>query len=71
MAGEPAISPVLQALIKKGMFDRLPATFATYFLEQIQGWNLLFPAERAYQERSSRAWIRWRRLRSYSTGVRG
>jgi hypothetical protein len=51
MAGEADVSEVLQELIDKGLFKRLPATFATYFLEQIQGWKLLFPAERTYQER--------------------
>jgi hypothetical protein len=51
MAGEPAVSPLIQSLIDKGLFDRLPATFSTYFFEQFQDWHLLFPAERSYQER--------------------
>lgn len=44
------ISPVLQALIDKGLFDRLPVTFSNFFFEQIQEWDLLFPAERSYHE---------------------
>jgi hypothetical protein len=45
------MSPVLQALIDKGLFDRLPVTFSNFFFEQIQEWDLLFPAERNYHER--------------------
>lgn len=45
------ISPVLQKLIDAGLFERLPATFATFFFEQIKDWNTLFPAERNYFER--------------------
>src|SRR5262245_60657973 len=51
MATEPALSPLIQGFIDKGLLDRLPATFSTYFLEQFQGWHLLFPAERSYHER--------------------
>lgn len=45
------LSPVLQALIDKGLFDRLPATFSTFFFQQLQDWNLMFPAEKSYHER--------------------
>ncbi|MGH9661121.1 MAG: hypothetical protein ACRD96_21415, partial [Bryobacteraceae bacterium] len=45
------MSPAIQALIDKGLFDRLPATFSTYFFDQIQEWNTLFPAEQDYYER--------------------
>ncbi len=51
MAGGSKLSATLQALIDKGLFDRLPATFSTFFFEQIQDWELLFPAERDYHER--------------------
>ena len=51
MAGGSKLSPTLQALIDKGLFDRLPATFSTFFFEQIQDWDTLFPAERNYHER--------------------
>jgi hypothetical protein len=50
MAGAK-LSPTLQALIDKGLFDRLPPTFSTFFFEQIQEWETLFPAERSYHER--------------------
>lgn len=45
------ISPVLQKLIDAGLFERIPATFATFFFEQIKDWDTLFPAERNYFER--------------------
>src|SRR5689334_4859054 len=45
------LSPVLQALVDKGLFDRLPATFSTFFFQQLQDWNLMFPAEQSYHER--------------------
>lgn len=51
MTGTRKLSPTLQALIDKGLFDRLPPTFSTFFFEQIQDWDLLFPAERSYLER--------------------
>jgi hypothetical protein len=51
MPANPKLSPQLQALIDKGLFDRLPATFATFFYDRIQDWDLLFPAERSYFER--------------------
>jgi len=41
----------MQSLIDKGLLDRLPPTFSTFFFEQFQRWNLLFPAEQRYQER--------------------
>src|SRR3954469_20613618 len=49
--GTPKVSPILQALIDKGLFDRLPVTFSTFFFDQIKDWDLLFPAERSYFER--------------------
>ncbi len=51
MEGTPKVSATLQALIDKGLFDRLPPTFSTFFFEQMQEWELLFPAERSYHER--------------------
>ena len=51
MAAESKLSPALQALVDKGLFDRLPPTFSTFFFEQIQEWDTLFPAERSYHER--------------------
>jgi hypothetical protein len=51
MAADSKLSPTLQALVDKGLFDRLPPTFSTFFFEQIQGWDTLFPAERSYHER--------------------
>jgi hypothetical protein len=45
------LSPVLQALIDKGLFERIPATFSTFFFDQIKEWETLFPAERGYFER--------------------
>lgn len=45
------LSPALEALIEKGLFDRLPVTFSTFFYDQIQDWQLLFPAEQSYYER--------------------
>jgi len=51
MAGGSKLSPALQALVDKGLFDRLPATFSTFFFEQMQDWETLFPAERNYHER--------------------
>jgi len=51
MAAESKLSPTLQALVDKGLFDRLPPTFSTFFFEQIQEWDTLFPAERSYHER--------------------
>lgn len=50
-AGTPKVSPILQSLIDKGLFDRLPVTFATFFFDQIKDWDLLFPAEKGYYER--------------------
>jgi hypothetical protein len=45
------VSPVLQKLIDEGLFERIPATFSTFFFEQIKDWDTLFPAERNYFER--------------------
>lgn len=45
------VSPVIQHLIDKGLFERLPPTFSTFFFEQFRDWHLLFPAERDYLER--------------------
>ncbi|MBM3725567.1 MAG: hypothetical protein FJW40_09100 [Acidobacteria bacterium] len=46
-----APSPLLQGLIDKGLFERLPPTFSTFFFERIRDWALLFPAEQSYFER--------------------
>jgi hypothetical protein len=46
-----ALSAVLQALVDKGLFDRLPPTFSTFFFQQLQDWALMFPAEQSYHER--------------------
>lgn len=45
------VSPALQALIEKGLLDRLPVSFASFCLDQMKDWELLFPAERSYYER--------------------
>jgi hypothetical protein len=45
------VSAVLQSLIDKGLFDRIPPTFSTFFFEQIKDWDTLFPAEQRYFER--------------------
>lgn len=45
------ISTALQQLIDKGLFERIPATFSTFFLEQMKDWETLFPAEHRYFER--------------------
>ena len=44
-------SKIIQDLLYSGLFERLPATFCTYFYDQIQEWKLLFPAEQNYYER--------------------
>ena len=46
-----AASKTIQGLVDSGLFERLPATFCTYFYDQIQEWHLLFPAEQSYYER--------------------
>lgn len=51
MNAVPKVSPALESLIEKGIFDRLPVTFSTYFYDQIKDWGLLFPAEKSYFER--------------------
>jgi hypothetical protein len=51
MATSPKLSPALDAMVERGLFNRLPVTFSTFFYEQIQEWELLFPAERNYYER--------------------
>src|SRR6516165_5939479 len=50
-AKRPKTSPAIEKLIDKGLFDRLPVSFSTYFYDQIQEWDLLFPAEKSYYER--------------------
>jgi len=47
----PKLSPALDAMVERGLFDRLPVTFSTFFYDQIQEWELLFPAEKNYYER--------------------
>jgi hypothetical protein len=51
MPSEPRLSPAIQNLIDKGLLDRLAPTFSTFFFEQFEDWELLFPAEQNYQER--------------------
>jgi hypothetical protein len=50
-ANTPKVSPALQALIDKGLPDRLPRSFAAFCFDQMKDWDLLFPAERGYFER--------------------
>jgi hypothetical protein len=47
----PKLSPALDAMVERGLFNRLPVTFSTFFYDQIQEWDLLFPAEHNYYER--------------------
>lgn len=44
-------SPAIQKIVAGGLFDRLPATFATYTFDRIREWEMLFPAEQNYFER--------------------
>jgi hypothetical protein len=44
-------SPAVDALISRGVLDRLPVTFSGYWFEQIREWGLLFPAEKDFYER--------------------
>jgi hypothetical protein len=53
MQSTPRVSPSIQALIDKGLFDRIPVTFSTFFFDRIREWELLFPAEKNYYERLS------------------
>ncbi len=48
---KPKTSAAIEKLIEEGLFDRLPVTFSTFFYDQIQEWDLLFPAEKSYHER--------------------
>ena len=50
-ARKPKTSPAIEKLIEEGLFDRLPITFSTFFYDQIQDWELLFPAEKSYYDR--------------------
>jgi hypothetical protein len=50
-SSKPKTSPAIEKMIEGGLFDRLPVTFSTYFYDQIQDWDLLFPAEKSYYER--------------------
>lgn len=45
------LPPSLQRLIEKGLFDRIPASFSTFFFDQIKDADTLFPAELSYFER--------------------
>ena len=51
MAAESKLGSSIQQLIDKGLFERLPATFTTFFFDRIREWDLLFPAEQNYFER--------------------
>jgi hypothetical protein len=44
-------SAAIDQVIARGLFDRLPATFATYTYDRLREWDLLFPAEQNYFER--------------------
>jgi len=46
-----AASAIIERIIAGGLFDRLPATFATYTFDRIRDWDMLFPAERGYFDR--------------------
>ncbi len=50
-AKSPKVSATLQNLIDKGLLDRLPVSFSAFCIDQMQEWELLFPAERNYYER--------------------
>ncbi len=51
MAANPKVSAALQALIDKGLLDRLSVSFSSFCLDRMKDWELLFPAERGYFER--------------------
>ena len=51
MAATSKLGSTIQQLIDKGLFERLPATFSTFFFDRIREWELLFPAEQNYFER--------------------
>jgi len=51
MANTPKVSTALQALLDKGLLDRLPLSFAAFCFEQMREWEMLFPFERGYYER--------------------
>ena len=51
MSQNPKVGSALQQLIAKGLSDRLPVTFSTFFFDRIKEWDLLFPAEKNYYER--------------------
>ena len=44
-------SAAIEKIVAGGLFDRLPATFATYTFDRIREWEMLFPAEQTYFER--------------------
>jgi len=44
-------SKLIDEIVSRGLFERLPATFSTYTFDRVRGWNLLFPAEQSYLER--------------------
>src|SRR5215472_5098491 len=50
-ASLPGVSPTLQALIDKGVLNRIPVSFSAFCIDQMREWELLFPAERSYYER--------------------
>jgi hypothetical protein len=51
MAAASKVGSVIQQFIDKGLFERLPPTFTTFFFDRIREWDLLFPAEQSYFER--------------------
>lgn len=44
-------SKLIDEIVARGLFERLPATFSTYTFERVLNWSLLFPAEQSYFER--------------------
>lgn len=47
----PKLSPALEAVLAKGVLDRLPVTLGAYIGDQLRAWPTLFPPERSYFER--------------------
>lgn len=58
MPDGPKVSVELQDLLDRGVLDRLPTSFSTFFFQQIKEWDLLFPVEKSYHERLLKALAR-------------
>lgn len=50
-ASRPNTSPQMEAILAKGLLEKLPITFGVYCFDRIRDWPSLFPAERSYLER--------------------